>query len=153
MEGFDRWLTDEQQRVWRSWLLGSARVNDVLDAELRPHGLDLAEYEILVTLSEAPRRRLRMSELAARVHQSRSRLTHTIGRMEQSHTVRRTRSKHDGRGVVAELTDDGFALLERTAPHHVDSVRRIFVDAVDPDDYAAVGRAMQAILSVELPDR
>ncbi len=152
MAAYERWLSEEQQKVWRSWLLGAARVNQVLDDELRPHGLDLAEYEILVCLSEAPNRRLRMSELAILVHQSRSRLTHTIGRMEREHAVRRTRSKQDGRGVVAELTDEGFALLERSAPFHVESVRRIFVDAVDPDDYAAVGRAMQAILAVELPD-
>jgi len=149
-QGYDRWLSDDQQRVWRSWLFGTARVNQVLDDELRPHGLDLAEYEILVTLSEVPDRRLRMSDLATQVHQSRSRLTHTITRLEQRNAVRRTRCKQDGRGVVAQLTDEGFDLLERTAPHHVESVRRIFVDAVDPDDYAALGRAMQSILAVDL---
>ncbi|HOB04920.1 MAG TPA: MarR family transcriptional regulator [Propionibacteriaceae bacterium] len=152
-QGFHRWLTDDQQRVWRSWLLGTARISQVLDQELRPHGLDLAEYEILVTLSEAPNRRLRMSLLAELVHQSRSRLTHTVTRMEQINAVRRTRSKQDGRGVVAELTDEGYALLVETAPYHVESVRRIFVDAVDPADYAAVGRAMQAVLAVDLADQ
>ena len=77
-----RWLTAEQQRVWRTYLLGSARLSERLDADLRKSGLDLPEYEILVSLEEAPDRRLRMSELAAAVHQSRSRLTHTIARME-----------------------------------------------------------------------
>lgn len=152
MEQLGPWLTDEQQRVWRSWLLGAARISEVLDCQLRPHGLDLAEYEILVSLSEAPDRRLRMSDLAKKVHQSRSRLTHTIGRMETANTVRRSRSRSDGRGVVAQLTDEGFDLLQRTAPHHVESVRRIFVDVVDPDDYLALGRAMQAVLAVELTD-
>jgi DNA-binding MarR family transcriptional regulator len=148
--GYDRWLDAEQQGIWRSWLLGTSRINQVLDDALRPHGLDLAEYEILVTLSEAPNRRLRMSDLAERVHQSRSRLTHTISRMEQVQAVRRTRSKQDGRGVVAHLTDEGFALLERTAPFHVESVRQIFVDVVAPEDFAAIGRAMRAVLDIEV---
>ncbi len=147
---FDRWLSDEQQSVWRAWLLGSARINEFLDAMLRPHGIDLAEYEILVVLSEAPGHRLRMSELAQEVHQSRSRLTHTIGRMERIDAVRRAPSEVDGRGVVAQLTDEGYALLERIAPHHVESVRKVFVDVVDPDDYLALGRAMKAVLANDL---
>ena len=69
--------------MWRTYLLGSARLLERLDADLRKSGLDLPEYEILVTLEEAPDRRLRMSELADAVHQSRSRLTHTIARMEK----------------------------------------------------------------------
>ncbi|MDO5286217.1 MAG: MarR family transcriptional regulator [Actinomycetia bacterium] len=144
-----RWLSAEQQTVWRSWLLARDRIERVLDAELRPHGLDLAEYEILVCLSEAPQRQLRMSELAAQVHQSRSRLTHTIGRMETDALVRRERAPRDGRGVLAVLTNEGLDLLVRVAPAHVASVRRVFVDAVDPDDFTAVGRAMRAVLDAE----
>ncbi len=140
-----RWLDDEQQVVWRAWLLGVAKINKVLDDWLRPHGLDLAEYEILVTLSEAANLRLRMSELADRVHQSRSRLTHTVSRMEQRSLVTRCRSSRDGRGVVAQLTPAGMELLRRAAPEHVESVRQVFVDVVDPADFEAIGRAMGAV--------
>lgn len=146
--GSTAWLTDEQQKVWRGWLHGTARVNDYLDAQLRKEGLDLGDYEILVTLSEGPNRSMRMSDLADGVHQSRSRLTHAIKRMEREGLVTRKAAKDDRRGVIATLTDEGYALLERSAPGHVAAVREILVDAVDPQDYAALGRVMDAILAV-----
>lgn len=142
-----RWLTDDQQRVWRAWLLGSAVLNERLDAQLREHDLDLAEYEILVTLSEAADRQLRMAELADAVHQSRSRLTHTVTRMEKRGLIERTTCPVDRRGVWANLTDSGQQLLTDAAPSHVECVRRNFVDAVEPNDYEALGRAMRAVLA------
>ncbi len=145
-----RWLDNDQQRIWRSWLLGVARIDAVLTDYLRPHNLDLAEYEILVVLSESERRRMRMSDLALLVHQSRSRLTHTVSRLETDGLVARERTCDDGRGVYATLTEAGFAKLVEAAPSHVESVRRIFVDAVAPEDYAAIGRAMAAVLAVEI---
>jgi DNA-binding MarR family transcriptional regulator len=141
-----RWLSEDQQRVWRAWLLGTSVLNERLDAQLREHDLDLAEYEILVTLSESADRQLRMAELADAVHQSRSRLTHTVTRMEKRGLIERTTCPVDRRGVWANLTDAGQQLLTEAAPSHVECVRRNFVDAVDPDDYAALGRAMRAIL-------
>ncbi|MHB1007903.1 MAG: MarR family winged helix-turn-helix transcriptional regulator [Propionibacteriaceae bacterium] len=145
-----RWLDDDQQRIWRSWLLGVARIDAVLTDYLRPHNLDLAEYEILVVLSESEQRRLRMSDLALLVHQSRSRLTHTVSRLEADGFVARERTCNDGRGVYATLTDAGFAKLVEAAPSHVESVRKIFVDAVAPEDFEAIGRAMEAVLAVEI---
>ena len=141
-----RWLSTDQQQVWRAYLLGSARLAERLDADLREFGLDLGEYEILVSLSEAPDRRIRMSELADAVHQSRSRLTHTITRMEGAGLVDRSSCPTDRRGVWAHLTDAGFELLATAAPTHVESVRRFFVEAVSADDYAAVGRAFSAVV-------
>jgi len=142
------WLTDQQQDVWRAFLAAIAVIDDHLDAALRPYGLDLGEYEILVKLSEAEGRQLRMSELAQAVRQSRSRLTHTVARMESKELIRRTSCPDDKRGVIAALTRKGFALLETAAPVHVQSVRNCFVDAVTPGDFAALGRAMQAVLEV-----
>lgn len=144
-----QWLSEEQQRIWRSWLLAVARVDNYLDQDLRRHGLDLAEYEILVVLSEAEKRQLRMSELAELVHQSRSRLTHAVARMEKSGWVERTSAPEDRRGVIAKLTKRGYKLLEDAAPNHVAAVRRILVDAADPEDFKALGRVMQAVLAVE----
>ena len=149
MAGSPRWLSDEQQRIWRAYLLGSARLNEKLDADLRQFGLDLGEYEILVTLSESPDRQVRMSELADAVHQSRSRLTHTISRMEATELVERRSCPTDRRGVWAHLTDRGFALLETAAPRHVEAVRRHFVEAMDEKDYLALGRAFAAVLAVD----
>jgi len=148
-----RWLTDEQQRVWRSYLLGNARLTELLDADLRRFGIDLAEYEILVGLSEAEDRRARMSELARTVHQSRSRLTHTITRMEAAGLVRRTTCPTDRRGVWAELTDAGTELLRTAAPQHVCTVREHFVEVISPADYAALGRAFAAVAEATDPER
>jgi DNA-binding MarR family transcriptional regulator len=144
-----QWLSQDQQRIWRAYLLGSARLSDKLDADLRKFGIDLPEYEILVCLEEVPGRRLRMSELADAVHQSRSRLTHTIARMEKSGLVIRTTCPTDRRGVWAEVTPGGIKLLETAAPSHVAAVRKNFVEAIGEEDYAALGRAFEAVLSVD----
>ncbi|MCW2802279.1 MAG: MarR family transcriptional regulator [Propionibacteriaceae bacterium] len=146
-----QWLSKEQQRVWRTYLLGSARLTERLDADLREFGIDLAEYEILVCLEEVPDHRIRMSELAEAVHQSRSRLTHTIARMEKEDLVVRRTCPTDRRGVWAELTPHGYELLKTAAPSHVEAVRRNFVEAAGPDDYAAIGRAFGAVLNVDTP--
>jgi DNA-binding MarR family transcriptional regulator len=139
------WLTPEQQVAWRAYLLGTARLLAKLDDDLHQFGLGLNEYEILVRLSEAPDRRLRMAELADRLHQSRSRLTHTVGRLENVGLVRRSSCKSDKRGVWAELTDTGYARLEEAAPSHVEGVRENLVDLASDDDYAAVGRVFDAV--------
>ncbi|MFI5709143.1 MarR family winged helix-turn-helix transcriptional regulator [Kribbella sp. NPDC051620] len=140
-----RWLDSEQQVAWRAYLLGTARLMAKLDDDLRQFGLGINDYEILVRLSEAPERRLRMAELADRLHQSRSRLTHTVGRLEAAELVRRTSCKSDKRGVWAELTDAGLSLLEHAAPYHVDGVRENLVDLVSPEDFAALGRVFDAV--------
>jgi DNA-binding MarR family transcriptional regulator len=142
-----RWLTAEQQQIWRAYLLGSVLMLEQIDADLRPFGLDRAEYEILVMLSETEGHRLRMSELADAVHHSRSRLTHTISRMEKADLVRRTDCPTDRRGVWAELTDRGFELIKEAAPHHVETVRKYFVEVMSEEDYAAVGRALAAVVA------
>jgi DNA-binding MarR family transcriptional regulator len=147
-----RWLSDSEQQTWRTYLLGAAELLERLDAALRPYDLSLNEYSILVCLSEIPDHRLRMSELADAVHQSRSRLTHTITRMEAAGRVTRTTCGADRRGVWAELTDEGRALLDRAAPAHVASVRRHFVDAGTPEDFAALGRVFDALMDIPRDD-
>lgn len=128
------------------FLDGTSRIFAEADAELRNYGLDLSEYEILVHLSDHDDHQLRMSDLATKVRQSRSRLTHTVARMEQAGLLRRMACPSDGRGVIAQLTEDGYALLVRAAPVHVASVRKVFVDVVDPCDYQALGRAMTSVV-------
>ena len=140
-----RWLNAEQQVAWRAYLLGTARLMAKLDDDLRQFGIGINDYEILVRLSEAPDRRLRMADLADRLHQSRSRLTHTVGRLEATELVRRTSCTSDKRGVWAELTDAGLTLLEQAAPTHVEGVRDNLVELADPDDFVAVGRVFDAV--------
>lgn len=145
-----RWLTAEQQQVWRAYLGATVRVTQHLENALRQFDLDLGEYEIMVRLSETPEHSMRMSELADQVGQSRSRLTHTITRMEAKGLISRGSCPGDRRGVLAALTDEGYSLLVKVAPYHVESVREILVDPVDPEDFAALGRVMRSVLDTEV---
>lgn len=141
-----RWLDEDQQRSWRSYLVGTTLLMDRLDRDLRElHDLSMPEYEILVRLSEAPERRMRMAELAGSISHSRSRVTHTVARLEKDGLVQRSACASDGRGVEAVLTDEGFARLEEAAPTHVEGVRRFLVDLVGDEDFAAVGRVFDAV--------
>lgn len=140
------WLDEHQQRAWRAFLVGTTLLMDRLDRELRErHRLSLPEYEILVRLSEAPTHRLRMAVLADSVSHSRSRVTHTVNRMEAAGLVSRDACVADGRGVEAVLTDHGTAALAEAAPTHVAGVRRLLVDLVGADDFQAVGRVFDAV--------
>lgn len=140
-----QWLDEEEQGVWRDYLRGSRLLESALDHDLMAHGLQLSEYEILSMLSEQTDRRLRMSVIADLVVQSRSRLTHTAGRLENRGWVRREACAGDKRGVELVLTDTGFAEITRMAPTHVGSVRGHLLEHLSHEDLLALGRAMAAI--------
>lgn len=141
-----RWLTAEQQVSWRAFQEGTQRLADVLAHELDAQsGLSTHEYEVLVRLSEAPGRTRRMSELAQGLAHSRSRLTHTIRRMEQSGLVARTQCSDDARGVNCTMTDKGWQVLVAAAPGHVQSVRDHLVDVLTPEQFQALGDAMETL--------
>ncbi len=140
------WLDASQQRNWRALIMGTTLLFGRLDEDLsRHHGVSLTEYEILVRLSEREGRRMRMAQLADSMAHSRSRVTHTVGRLEKSGLVERIKSPEDGRGVVCAMTDHGWDLLVAMAPTHVRGVRANLVDLVDGDDLAAVGRVFDAV--------
>ena len=142
-----RWLSDDEQLAWRAWLGMSQRLADVLDQELQkdagiPHGY----YEILVRLSEAPGRTLRMSELADRSLSSRSRISHAVARLEERGWVVRRPCEGDARGLLAELTDEGFAALAEAAPGHVTAVRENFIDVLTPQQVKQLRTISEAVL-------
>ncbi len=140
------WLDPSQQRDWRALVMGTTLLFDRLDDDLsREHGISLTEYEILVRLSEREGRRMRMAQLADSLAHSRSRVTHTVGRLEKSALVERIKSPEDGRGVVCAMTDRGWLLLQNVAPTHVRGVRANLVDLIDADDLLALGRVMDAV--------
>ena len=137
--GEPRWLDGEEQKAWRAWLYSTLLLQDRLERDLTHEtGISHAYYEILVQLSEAPGRMLRMSELAERSLSSRSRLSHAVSRLEERGWVRRQVCEEDGRGALAVLTDDGFAALEGAAPVHVEGVRAHLFDQLSPEQVAAM---------------
>ena len=142
-----RWLTEEQQRVWRSWLAVAELIPRALDAQMqRDAGITHPAYIVLAMLSEAPDRSRRMSDLARTANQSQSRLSHTVARLEERGWVRRERSTEDGRGNVAVLTDEGMALVEAVAPGHVGAVREALFDVLTDEQVEALGEALSTVL-------
>lgn len=141
-----RWLNEDEQRSWRAWLSASLLLHDRLNRELQARfGLTMADYEILVRLSEIPERRMRMSDLADVTLSSRSRLSHQIDRMEKAGLVERQNCTDDRRGAFAVLTDIGWSTLVATAPDHVASVRTHLVDQLTSKEFAALGAACQKV--------
>ncbi|MEV5822433.1 MarR family transcriptional regulator [Micromonospora haikouensis] len=142
-----RWLNPDEQRTWRAYLAASRALMEKLDRELqRDAGMPHAYYEILVRLSEAPDRRLRMSDLADATGSSRSRLSHAAARLEASGWIRREDCPTDRRGQIAVLTDAGFATLAAAAPGHVEGVRRHIFDALSPAQVDQLRRISETML-------
>ncbi|ATW50627.1 MarR family winged helix-turn-helix transcriptional regulator [Streptomyces xantholiticus] len=131
-----RWLTDDEQRTWRTHLEVNKLLMHQLEKDLQPFGLTINDYEILVNLSESADQRMRMSDLAAATLQSKSRLSHQVTRMESAGLVRRANCESDRRGLYAVLTDEGVATMQKVAPHHVASVRKHFIDLLSPEALA-----------------
>lgn len=145
--GSTRWLDEDEQRAWRAYLTVTQLLSDQLDRELqRDSGIPHAYYEILVRLSEAPERTLRMSQLAEASQSSRSRLSHAVARLEERGWVRRESCPTDRRGALAVLTDDGFGALAAAAPGHVEGVRRHLFDRLTSGQVRQLEEISQAVL-------
>ena len=139
-----------EMRAWRAFLAASTSVAAVLNHELEAGaGISMHEYEILVRLSEAADRQLRMSTLADHVSHSRSRLTHTVGRLEKAGYVERTSCTADRRGVNCQLTEAGLSFLRAAAPLHLGGVRRHVVDRFTREQLVALTGFMTALVEDE----
>ncbi|WP_239331899.1 MarR family winged helix-turn-helix transcriptional regulator [Frankia sp. CiP3] len=148
-----RWLDSDEQRTWRAFLAATELLADALDRQLQSDaGMTHAAYAVLVILSEASDRSMRMSELARATNSSQSRLSHVVARHEERGLVRRERCPTDRRGQVAVLTDAGYDVLTATAPGHVETVRRLVFDGLDPTQIEQLGTISQALLAVLDPE-
>jgi DNA-binding MarR family transcriptional regulator len=146
-----RWLSESEQRAWRAFLCAVQTVGEELDRQLqRDSGLPHTYYEVLVRLSEAPGRRLRMSELADAAGSSRSRLSHAVTRLEKLGWVRRISCPSDRRGQIAELTEEGYRALSGAAPGHVEAVRRVLLDPLSAEQVDQLRVISEAILGREV---
>jgi|SRR5215211_4025475 len=141
-----RWLSADEQRTWRAFLVANRRLFDSIDTQLqRDSGIPHPYYEIMVRLSEAEGRSLRMSELAAASESSRSRLSHAVARLEERGWVTRANCSTDRRGLTATLTDAGFAALAEAAHGHVEQVRRSLFDVLTPEQVKQLREISEAI--------
>ena len=141
------WLTETEQRAWRSWIDASRRIEAAVERQLKhDHELTLDDYEVLVRLSEADERRMRLTDLAVSVANSPSRLSQRIDRMADRGLVCREASADDGRVSLVCLTDRGFARLAAAAPDHVAEVRSQFVDRLSADDIRTLAEIVPNLL-------
>ncbi len=143
-----RWLTASEQQAWRAFATACQTLFTAVEAQLQhgagfPHGY----YEILVRLSEAPGRALRMSQLAEASTSSKSRLSHAVARLEERGWIQRVDCPTDRRGQVAQLTDAGFAALAEAAPGHVSQVRRSLIDLLTPEQLAQLREISETIIA------
>ncbi|HEX8081294.1 MAG TPA: MarR family transcriptional regulator [Jatrophihabitans sp.] len=143
-----RWLNADEQVAWRSFVDGFRALIDVLDRQLQAdNNLPHTYFEVLIPLSEAEDRTLRMSELAEAARSSRSRLSHAVARLEERGWVRRLNCPTDRRGQLAQLTDEGFAAVEAAAPGHVEAVRKYLIDRLSPEQLKVMGEIGELLLA------
>jgi DNA-binding MarR family transcriptional regulator len=143
-----RWLDDDEQRVWRSYLRMAGRLSAHLNRQLQADSeLSLADFDVLVHLTDVPERRLRVVELARELEWEKSRLSHHVARMERRGLVRREECVDDGRGSYIVLTPAGLAALEVAAPGHVEAVRTVVFDGLTPDQVTALGAVASQVLA------
>jgi DNA-binding MarR family transcriptional regulator len=140
-----KWLDDDEMRAWRAYVETVVELNAALEADLTGHGLTLGDYQVLVFLSEAEERAMRMCDLAARLQLSPSGLTRRLDGLVRSGLVERRPSETDRRVMLAVLTPKGIAAMEAAAPTHVESVRARIFDHIDRGDIAAIERVFTAI--------
>ena len=146
-----RELSDEQLAAWAGFLRGHAQIVRALDAELeREHGLPLTSYDVLIQLSLAPDRRLRMSELADAIVLSRSGLTRLVDRLERGGLVERERGEADPRQVYARLTDRGFEAVAEATPTHIAGIKERFLDRLSDEQMKQLAAIWRAVLGPEV---
>ncbi len=127
-----RWLDDDEQRAWRTYLFAVQRVDAALDRQLqRDAGMGHTQYAILTVLVDAGVDGLRMSELAHQLRFSPSRLAHAVSGLERAGWVERHECPTDRRGLIAAVTPAGAAAQRDAAPGHVALVRELLFDHLD----------------------
>ncbi|MFC4064805.1 MarR family winged helix-turn-helix transcriptional regulator [Actinoplanes subglobosus] len=142
-------LTATQLAHWRTFIESSWALHTRLEDELRAAtGLSMNDYHVLVALADAPDRRIRMGELASRLVLSPSRITYQINSMVKRGLVRKESCPDDGRGQEAVLTGEGLTVLREAAPAHLATVRESFIDHLDDEELAVIGRVFAKIRKV-----
>jgi DNA-binding MarR family transcriptional regulator len=143
-----RWLDPAEQRAWRNYVEATVMLFDELDRQLqRDAGMPHGYFEILVRLSEADDRTMRMSELATATRSSRSRLSHAVARLEERGWIQRVECETDRRGQLAQLTDKGLDALREAAPGHVETVRAYMIDRLSDEQIVQLGDIAETIVN------
>jgi DNA-binding MarR family transcriptional regulator len=134
-----RWLTGREDRAWRAFLQMQGQLAASLNRQLvADSGLSLADYDVLVQLTDTPDGRRRPFELQALLHWEQSRLSHHLSRMQRRGLITREECAEDGRGAYVVLSQTGRAAIEAAAPGHVAAVRRLVLDGLTGEQLATL---------------
>ena len=145
-----RWLDDEEQELWRLLLGAVRKINRGMDETLKAGGeVSASEFAVLVALSEAPEQHLRLLELCTQLEWDRSRASHQVTRMEKRGLLYKEPDAVDARGINVCVTHVGLEHLRRAAPEHVESVRRMVFDHLQPEDVPALRRFFNGVLQAK----
>ena len=143
-----RWLTAQEEHLWRGWLKLNTELASKLQRELQEDaGLSTQDYEVLVHLTDNSEGRVRVTELAGLLQWERSRVSHHIKRMERRGLVERMECSVDGRGAFVAITARGRAAIEEAAPGHVMAVRRLMFDVLSEEEKAALAAVVDKLLA------
>ncbi len=149
----DRWLTREEQASWRAWLDMQHRLESHLSRTLAAGSdLSMADFGVLVHLTDVPDGRQRAYELGRALQWEKSRVSHHLTRMEKRGLVRRENCPTDARGAFVVVTDEGRRAIEAAAPDHVAEVRRLVFDVLTPAQVTAMREISEAVLARLDPD-
>ena len=141
-----RWLTDDEQSVWRAFLAMKTQLDAQLGRDIHDDsGLSMADFSVLVPLSEHPDRRMRILELARGLQWEKSRLSHQLTRMQQRGLIERSNCSEDRRGSFVVLTAQGVSAVQAASPRHVESVRRYLFDVLSADQVAVLSEIAEAV--------
>ncbi|WP_375497769.1 MarR family winged helix-turn-helix transcriptional regulator [uncultured Jatrophihabitans sp.] len=141
-----RWLTDDEQAAWRAFLTMKTQLDAQLGRDMQDEGgLSMADFAVLVPLSEHPDGRMRILELARGLQWEKSRLSHQLTRMQQRGLIERSNCCEDRRGAFVVLTDAGASAVRAAAPRHVEAVRRYLFDVLSPEQVVALGDISRAV--------
>ncbi|GIF98934.1 MarR family winged helix-turn-helix transcriptional regulator [Catellatospora citrea] len=144
----DPWLSESEQRVWRTFFRMQARLRLNIEQKLQAEGLSNADYSVLVALADIQGHRLRTFELARALDWEKSRLHHHLTRMAKRGLISRAYDPQpdDPRAVCVSLTESGRAALEAAAPAHASHVRRWVIDKLTPAQLRQLEEISQAVL-------
>lgn len=142
-----RWLDRDEQRAWRGLLAMNAQLMARLNRALQDtSGLSLADYDVLVALTDVPGRSRRYGDLADALQWEKSRLSKQVTRMAARGLVVRREAEGDRRGAYVELTDAGLQAIEAAAPDHVDLVSSLVFEGLSRSDVKALARITRTVL-------
>ncbi|MGW2512290.1 MarR family winged helix-turn-helix transcriptional regulator [Streptomyces scopuliridis] len=147
MDAPPRWLDPEQKAAWDSFI----RMQETLIGRLSRRvqadsGMSASDYLVLASLTERGNGRIRFLDLAKLVEWEKSRMSHQVTRMAKRGLVAREECPDDGRGAFIVATPAGYKAIEEAAPQHVEHVRRLFIDALTPNQLSTLGRISRRVL-------